>query len=356
MSWRIAQLVVMLVAVAGYLVRLPPAWVERFYTRGFYAAWQPVLTGASNALPFALLDVIVLAGVGSTIAAVVRFARRLAPGRRLRAVTRLAWSALALSAAIYVSFLAAWGLNYEREPITARLRFDQSAVTPAAVAALAREAIGQANRLHDEAHRQGFAQWAALPAVMGPTFRATVAHLVPQLNPRPGVPKWSLVALYFPYAGISGMTDPFALEIIVDRTQLPFERAFVTAHEWAHLAGWADEAEANFVGWLTCVRGRAPEAYSGWLFAVMETLGAVPRPERGVLAATLGAGPRADLAAIAARGRRVRPSLQMVSWRLYDRYLKANRVGEGVRSYDRVVTLLAGTRFQAGWLPVTVGN
>ena len=32
------------------------------------------------------------------------------------------------------------------------------------------------------------------------------------------------------------------------------ERPFVIAHEWAHLAGYADESEANFVAWLTCRR------------------------------------------------------------------------------------------------------
>ena len=35
----------------------------------------------------------------------------------------------------------------------------------------------------------------------------------------------------------------------------PFERPIVTAHEWAHLAGYNDEGEANFVGWLSCMRG-----------------------------------------------------------------------------------------------------
>jgi hypothetical protein len=48
---------------------------------------------------------------------------------------------------------------------------------------------------------------------------------------------------------------------------LPFEKPFVAAHEWAHLAGYADESEASFVGWLTCVRAAprrstAPRCFS----------------------------------------------------------------------------------------------
>ena len=71
------------------------------------------------------------------------------------------------------------------------------------------------------------------------------------------MPKRSLLGLYFRWAAIDGMTDPFFLEIIVNPDVLPVERPFVVAHEWAHLAGYADESEANFVAWLTCAHGDA---------------------------------------------------------------------------------------------------
>ena len=72
-----------------------------------------------------------------------------------------------------------------------------------------------------------------------------------------GVPKRSLLGLYFRWAAIDGMTDPFFLEMIVNPDVLPVERPFVVAHEWAHLAGYAEESEANFVAWLTCAHGDA---------------------------------------------------------------------------------------------------
>jgi hypothetical protein len=349
----VAQLVVILAAALACLVRIPAAWVERLYSRGLYALVQPRLTALSNAVPFALFDVLVLTTALLVARAAVRVACR--PGRAL-AVARLLIALGTWTAAAYLVFFAVWGLNYQRQPITTHLRFDAAAARPQAVAALGAEAVRQLNRLRDEAHRQGFPEWRAMPAVMGPAFQATVAHLAPGLRPNPGLPKWSLLSFYFRYAGISGMTDPFTLEILVDRSQLPFERAFVTAHEWAHLAGYADEAEANFVGWLTCMRGRAPEAYSGWIFALFETLHALPRDERATLVRSLAPGPRADLAAITARAQRIQPILQSFSWRIYDQYLKANRVEHGVRSYGRVLVLMLGTRFADGWIPVTVGN
>jgi hypothetical protein len=82
---------------------------------------------------------------------------------------------------------------------------------------------------------------------------------------------------------------------------LPFERPFVVAHEWSHLAGIADEGEANFTGWLACVRGSAPNAYSGWLFLYGELARVVSASDRASLSGALAAGPRADLRAMRER-------------------------------------------------------
>ena len=90
-------------------------------------------------------------------------------------------------------------------------------------------------------------------------------------------PKATLLDFYFRRAGVAGMTDPYFLETLVERNLIPFERPFVVAHEWSHLAGFADESEANFVGWLTCLRGSNADQYSGWLFLYDELAGAVGR-------------------------------------------------------------------------------
>ena len=77
--------------------------------------------------------------------------------------------------------------------------------------------------------------------------------------------------------------------------------------------------------------------------------------DRAALAAALGAGPRADVAAVVDRVRRGQlPELRRASWAAYDQYLKANRVEAGIRSYDAVITLLARARFKDGWVPVRV--
>jgi len=147
--------------------------------------------------------------------------------------------------------------------------------------------------------------------------------------------------------------DPLLLEVLVNPDLLPWERPFIAAHEWSHLAGFADESEASFVGWLACLRGHAASQYSGWLFVYWEVIGDVGTKERDEVNAALQEGPRRDIAAVAQRLRKGQlPLLRNASWAVYDQYLRANRVDEGIRSYGEVVTLILRTRFDDGYRPV----
>ena len=169
----------------------------------------------------------------------------------------------------------------------------------------------------------------------------------------PGRPKTSLLDPYFTRAGVSGMTDPFFLETLVASNLLPCEVPAVVAHEWGHLAGLARESDASFFGIVVCLQGGDAARYSAWLDVFERTLPARGREDRRAAVARLPEGVRADLRAMAERSARdqVR-AVSEAAWRTYDTYLRAQRVESGVRNYGEVVRLLAGTRFEAGWVPV----
>jgi hypothetical protein len=64
-------------------------------------------------------------------------------------------------------------------------------------------------------------------------------------------------------------------------------------------------------------------------------------------------GPRRDVTAVVERIQRGRlPLLSRTSWLVYDQYLKANRVDEGVRSYGLALTLILQTRFDETGAPI----
>jgi hypothetical protein len=350
-------------AAIAALAPLPAHVVERWYSLPLFPHLQRVVTPLSNVVPFALFDVLVIAGIGLIVWRIGRLVRDIRAGASTGAGTRMRFLFGSVAraggdlfvggAAMYMVFLLMWGLNYRRMPMADRIQLAHDRPGTERVVELGQEAVRQLNELHAVAHAGGWVveEWRNRELLKA--FETTQAMLSDAAPARAGRLKWTIFGPYFRWSSIDGMVDPFALEALGNPDLLPWERPFVAAHEWAHLAGYAHEAEANFVGWLTCVRADAASRYSGWLFLYWQLAGELPGDEARRLAATLGAGPQRDIAAIVDRLRRGRlPLLRRVSWRVYDQYLKANRVRSGVRSYGEVLTLILRARFRDGWEPV----
>jgi hypothetical protein len=346
------RVAVIAAAVAAALVPIPARVVEVWFSTGIYPRVQGLLTPVSNLLPVAWLDLLSLAAATWLLFTWWHAVRRDGTPRMPR-LGRAAVDTVVVAACAYLIFLGLWGLNYRRVPVGSRLAL--KAETPATkdVAALGHDVAIRLNGLYAPAHNAGFRE---LPW-RNPRLRAAFASVQAELaESRPAVPgrlKRTLFGTFFRWTGVDGMINPFGLEVLANPDLLAFERPFVAGHEWAHLAGYADESEANFVGWLTCIQADPPSQYSGWLYLYWQIAGELPAAERTALSKTLTAGPRDDLAAIAARLRRGDlPALRRASWMMYDSYLKANRVEAGVRSYGEVVTLILRARFEDGWRPV----
>jgi uncharacterized protein DUF3810 len=350
MRWIKGSVIAM--AAAGLLLPLSPAFIERWYSTGIYPLVQRTLTPITNLLPFALFDLLTVGALVLSVIAIVRAVRRARHQRRWRPLVVTAGNLATGAAALYLVFLVCWGFNYRRVPMAGRLVIDRAAPSEEAVAALGIEAVQQMNALHDAAHAAGDdAPWrdermrAAFDTVQGYLTSAPLAI--------PGRLKQTIYGPYFRWTSVDGMVDPFGLEVMANPDLLKIERPFVAAHEWAHLAGYADESEANFVGWLTCLRASEAAQYSGWMYLYWQLADEVSPATRARLAAALGPGPRADIDAVVERLRRGQlPALRRSSWAVYDKFLKANRVEAGVRSYGLVVTLILRAKFDDGWIPV----
>jgi hypothetical protein len=341
---------VVLAALTAALAPLPAAWIDGAYTERWYVGLQSRVTPLSNLLPIAAFDLLLAGGALALLWSWTVGLRRAPAGRRSGTLARLAVNTVVAAAVVYLVFLATWGLNYRRVPLRERLDFRPDRVSSERLAGLTREAIEAVNVLYP-ALPSNLSELHELPSRLGPAFLDVQRLLPGPAGTAIGRPKPTVLRLYFRHAAVDGMTNPFLLEILVNADVLPYERPFVVAHEWAHLAGYADESEASFVGWLICLRGDVEAQYSGWLFLVPTLLRQLDEARRREMAGLLESGPRAHLQAIAARLRRSTPAVRRTAGRVYDQFLKAHRVEGGITSYEEVVTLVLGTRFQAGWVP-----
>ena len=349
--FRIWEFGLVAAALLGALLPVPAAVVERLYSATVYPALQAWLTSLSNHAPFALLDVLIVTAAALWTGLIARdFTNLRSP---LRVVVRAGARTLVWFAGAYIAFLVLWGFNYRRVPLVEVLSFDSARVTPDAVAAAATVAADRANQSYAPGRSEGSPGFFPVDPSFGDALYRALADVGRPQRVVPARPKSTLLDAYFTRAGVDGMTDPFFLETLMASDLLPFERPFVVAHEWAHLAGIADEGDANFVGWLACVRASPAAQYSGWLFLYRELAQAVAGRDRASVAARLAPGPRADLRAIRERFlRHVNPRVAAAGWRVYDSYLKANRVEAGAASYAEVVRLVVGTRLPSGREPL----
>ena len=350
--WLALRLAAIGLALALALVPLPRDVVERVYASGFYPLLQPRLTAFSNIMSFALFDAVV---AGAVVALLAVWITRWRSRRRgmARAIAAMVIDTLAVCAVLYLWFLVAWGGNYHRAPLHTRLDFEESRINLDALGSLAVRMVGELNFLYADAHAAGWPELSGTIASLGEGFTLTEHDLNLRWHAEPGRPKRTLFNFYFTRVSIDGMTDPFFLETLTNQSLLPFERAATVAHEWSHLAGFANESEASFVGWLVCMRGAAPVRYSGWLGVYGNVVSALPRHVGEEIGRSLNPGPREDLRAIEERVRRERvPMASRAGYALYDRYLKANRVESGIRSYGEVLRLMLGTRFTEEGVPV----
>ena len=329
-----------LAAAVATFVPLPAAMVERYFSQGAYPPIQRLVTGVSNLSPIAVADLVVGALV---LVLLIRFVRGWQSAGVKRALGSAFLTIVALTAIGQLLFLSVWGLHYRRVPLEQKLDFEMSRVTEANAFALAAESVRRLNTLYDPAHAAPLDTFALASA-----FAEAERALGMPGNTRVGRPKRSLLELYVEKAAFNGLAEPVFLEIVLHPKLLPIQKPRVLAHEWGHLAGFANEGEASFIAWLTCLRGDALAQYSGWLGAFSQTRIALPPRVRATLP-RLDAGPRQDLLQIAEVYRGSSARVSRTALRTYDSYLRANRVSEGIASYDAVLKLMLGTTAGSSW-------
>jgi hypothetical protein len=242
-------------------------------------------------------------------------------------------------AAGYLFFFWSWGLNYHREPVSSKLDFHPEWVDADTVAGLTVEAALALNSLYRPVPPEIYtADYLSAEA----TWRVgrVIAELDGTFWPAGSAVKSSrILDPFFRAAGVDGMFNPFGHEALVVGGLLPVELPMVVLHEVAHVRGYPDEGDANFIALMGALGSEDPVLqYSGWL-----TLWLYLRSQE--FDPLLEAGPRADVEAIYARvaGNRI-DWVSRAQRRSLDTFLKAHDVREGVRSYARIVTLAVGTR------------
>lgn len=332
------------------IFRLNPMFAEVVYSQGVFALLRTVWDYTVGWLPFPWLYLMVPLLIFLLIRAIrSRKKQTLVWHVRLR---RIFLGILGTFGFVMFLFYFSWGFNYQRVSIEDHLEMQTDSLTL--------DGLRQEYRLATESlliadlelgERSSAIAESDLPEDLESYLRTTEQQWLRDRDvPAPGRPRGRRL---FPKGllmqlGASGIYIPFVAEGHIDASLPPAMRPSTMAHELGHAFGYGDEGTCNFLGWATCVYSDNPVVrYSGALAYWRETANRLGMIERDSVLADierLPAGIRADLAEIKAVREAYPGFFPQVSTAIYDEYLQAQGIEEGMLNYARVIHLVAAWR------------
>jgi hypothetical protein len=307
------------------------------YSRGLYQTLARSLVPLTNSVPLSISAVLVITLPVIWLAwSVQRF--------RTRQFLKWLRRTVLFATLLYSLFLVTWGANYQRETIETQLNLDTASLSEMDLQVF----VSTLNDIIQEnvnAPRDVAKARASLRTSLVETVEA-VTGVTPTL------PTWAKTlpaGLLIRAGSASGVISPFTLEPHVDAALYEPYALAVGTHELAHVAGYAGEADTDFVAALAGLNADDPYAQYAvalklWSDAVLQ----LSEDKRHSAVHALPDRARADLEASYAVFRRYRVPdwIQGLQTGLYNQYLTSQGVEEGVRDYSRTTTLLLAAQRQ----------
>ena len=329
------------------LLSLNEAWVEQYYTYGFYPYISQTLRFLFGWLPFSIGDLFYLVAFFYLLFKVLKFIRIL--GKRL-VKQYLRWvllkKLLRLVLWIYLVFNIFWGLNYNRLGMAAQLKLDVKSYslndldTLTAVLQnrvnLYAQSVDSLKRKVLNRNRVLFKEAIAAYKIVQDSL-SFLTYRNPSIKPS----TFSYIGHYF---GFTGYYNPFSGEAQI-KTSVPFFlKPFVTTHEIGHQLGYAKENEANFVAFFACRSSKNLEFkysvyYEMYQYAIRDLYRRDSSKAR-VYRERLHSQVKKDTEELIAYLTRSANPVEPWVTRFYDEYLKMNNQPKGKMTYNEVVAWL----------------
>lgn len=329
-----------------FLFPLNPTWIEQVYSQGIYVTlsnWLvPLLDKINISVTGIILAILLLCLVFSFLSSLKRGKRGVT--RRYKLGLWLL-NVLIWLGALGVSFIVLWGANYQRESIETQLNLPEKVVSAEEVRLLAEKLFEVI--LTNYAAEQNVSK--ALIAVSD-SLAETVSEIHGKVPTLPQqikyLPKGTLLYL----GNSTGVISPWLLEVHVDSALPAAEFVAVAAHELAHVAGYAGEADADLLATMAGLT--ADDGFVRYAVAlrIFRTLVYQLSGNENLAINSLPEGWQENLpqqalqdweVAINASQRYAAPeNYSRLQRRVYNNYLRSQGVSVGIADYSRVIKLL----------------
>lgn len=349
----------LLLLPAGLLLRVCAQNINGFadmYCGTVYRAISVFFNNISGIVPFSLGELLLMALPAALLVyivfVIVRTVR--ARHRRLKTVLNGLLRLIALACAVFFLYVTNCGINYYCTDFASRCSLHARPVSSEELYEVCVFLAGEASALRENLSEDengvmlldaGSAQRTAAGAVNG--LRSSFGFFPDGYS----IPKTVILSGGMSQLKITGVYFPFTFEANFNTEAPDCTLPFTMCHELAHVRGYMQEQDANFIAFLACIGSGSEEfRYSGYLTALMYTSSALRSSDAGRFASFTEAVSdkvRADLAEHSRYWSQFDTPVAETASRINDSYLKANSQSEGVRSYGGLTDLVIAYYYSA---------
>ena len=318
------------------LCRYQPSIAE-WYARTVYPPLSAALSAFSSLFPFPLMELLVVSLILWLILYPVWKRKKSIPWRKilLREMEMLAW--------VYVWFYMGWGLNYFRHNIYTRLQTPPVAYEEQHFKDFLKDYTERLNTTYQadtkidseilKEHVQTF--YANLPSAYGLSQPKEWQE-----------PKDLIFTSLYNKVGVLGSMDPFFAEAQLNGDLPEVQYPFTYAHEFSHLLGVSNEAEANYWAYRACTESSSTALqYCGYfgLFPYVLSNASYLLPKEDFQAWIQTVRPEI-IEQYKEKNRywqeRYSPLIGSIQDFSYNLFLKGNKIASGKKNYAEVIGLL----------------
>ena len=334
---RIVRLTLLLVGMVFVIsCRYMPNLAEG-YARTVYPSLSAALSAFSSLFPFPLMEVFVVGLILWLVCYPIWKRRQRIRWRKIlfREMEMLAW--------VYVWFYLGWGLNYYRYNIYTRLQTPPIAYEEQHFQDFLKEYTQCLNASYqpqtevdtDTLRHHIGSFYANLPEVYGLTKPQSWQH-----------PKEFIFTPLYSKVGVLGSMGPFFSEAQLN-TDLPeVQYPFTYAHEFSHLLGVSNEAEANYWAYRACTESSLSAlqycGYFGLLpYVISNASYLLPKEDFQAWIETIRPEVRTQYNEKNTYWKeRYSPFIGNIQSFTYNLFLKGNKIPSGKKNYAEVISLL----------------
>lgn len=332
------------VILAIKIFSLKAAWIEKYYSTGIFPGIGRILRIVFGWIPVSIGDILYAAMAVYLLVKLIKYFKVISRRNGTRIMLWYFVRKMAITAAIiYIIFNVFWGLNYNRQGIGKQLQLSAREYTTADLQSIT-------NFLRDKTNANriqlGSVKYPSYPIMFAKAIEAYgIAHQkFSFIAYSHSSIKRSLYGRGGNYFGFLGYYNPFTGESQLNLTQPRFLIPFVICHEMAHQLGYANESEANFVGYITATQSPDPLFkystyfdmfnYANHELAIRDSMAA--RNNYQLLDTLV----KQDYVELRNFYKKYKNPVEPFVKTFYDQFLKANQQDKGLESYNQVTGLL----------------